>query len=149
MLDELKMPNVRVLSGVTGLVVVAALVLVPITVWKTLDVTPVWKLYPNVGVLTNAAQRVLRPSDHWVNLTLATGAVEPDGAGLVDGLERDGHQTTVSPADYVLEFGHERKPDRPVSVRFDLYQQGDQAAAKAFGGTIIARSGGEVLAYTR
>lgn len=149
MLDELKMPNVRVLSGVAGLVVVAALVLVPITVWKTLDLTPVWKLYPNVGVLTNAAQRVLRPSDHWVNLTLATGAVEPDGAGLVDGLERDGHQTTVSPADYVLEYGHERKPDRPVSVRFDLYQQGDQAAAKAFGGTIIARSGGEVLAYTR
>jgi hypothetical protein len=136
----------RVLVGVICL---GALIITPVTVRSDLRVTPPWRTNTNVGALAAAGERVLRPSDRWVNVTIGTAAIWPDAAGFVDELERADHRTTVSPAYWVVEFGHERLPDHPVSVRFDVYQQGDRAAAAAFGGTVVVTEGGDVLAYKR
>jgi hypothetical protein len=139
-------PGSRVLVGVTCL---GALIIAPVTVRSDLRVTSPWRTNRTVGVLAAAGERVLRPSDRWVNVTIGTAAIWPDAAGFVDELERADHRTTVSPASWVVEFGHERLPDHPVSVRFDVYPQGDRAAAAAFGGTIVVTKGDDVLAYKR
>jgi hypothetical protein len=65
------------------------------------------------------------------------------------GLDEQGVQTTVSPAQWELYFGKERAPGRRVTVRFDLYATSDQAAMEAAKGTVVARLHTEVLTYQR
>jgi len=143
---DVSLPQSWVLAGLltAGAVVVAAT-----TVNADRSVTLPWRQNVSVGVLATASEKILRPSDRWVDVTIGTAAVWPEAAGLVDQLEGANHRATVSPASWVVEFGHERLPGRPVSVRFDIYQQGDQAAASAFGGTVLAVSAGYVVSYMR
>ena len=101
------------------------------------------------SALTRAAEGVLRPTDRWVNFTLATPSLWPYLAGAVLALDQGGVQSTVDPASWQLYFGHERSPGRSVSVTFDLYAPGDAAAVHQAHGAVIARVDGAVLTYER
>jgi hypothetical protein len=103
----------------------------------------------DTAALSRAAEGVLRPTDRWAELTIATGSLWPYAAGMVLELDEHGVQSTVSPASWELYFGHERAPDRGVDVTFDLYASSDTAAGNAAKGTVIADLHGEVLTYQR
>jgi hypothetical protein len=103
----------------------------------------------DTATLTAAAERVLQPSDRWVNVTIGTGALWPYAAGLVLGLDERGVQSTVAPGSWTLYFGHERAPGRPVEAAFELYAAADGAARQAARGTVVAAVDGAVLTYRR
>jgi hypothetical protein len=94
--------------------------------------------------LTMAAERVLRPGDHLVEVTIGADAVWPYAAGLVLGLDEDGVQSTVAPKRWTLYFGHERAPGRGATVAFYLGTVDDAAR-----GALIANDDGAVLQYRR
>ncbi len=103
----------------------------------------------NTAALTAAVEGVLRSSDRRVNITIGTGPLWPYAAGIVDGLDQRGIQSTVAPASWTLYFGHERTPGRPVEAAFDLYASTDGAARHAARGTVVADVDGAVLTYLR
>ena len=104
---------------------------------------------PDTAALTEAAERVLGPTDRWVNITIGTGSLWPYAAGMVLGLDERGVQSTVAPASWSLYFGHERRPGRPVAAAFDLYASTDGAARRAARGAVVAVVDGAVLTYQR
>jgi len=99
--------------------------------------------------LTNAAERVVRPTDRWVGFTVGTPGLWPYVAGMVLELDERGVQSTVGPPSWELYFGHERAPGRPVDVAFDLSASSDAATTNAAAGTVIAEVHGAVLTYRR
>ena len=103
----------------------------------------------NTAALIVAAEGVLRPSDRRVNITIGTGPLWPYAAGIVDGLDQRGIQSTVAPGSWSLYFGDERASGRPVEAEFDLYASTDGAARHAARGVVVADVDGAVLTYLR
>ncbi len=101
------------------------------------------------NALATAAAGALRPTDRWVNVTIGTSSLWPYAAGIVLALDRRGIQSTVAPASWVLYFGQERAPGRPVAATFDLYSRGDAGAHTTATGTVIADLQGDVLTFRR
>jgi hypothetical protein len=100
-------------------------------------------------LLTRAAEGVIRPGDGWVNVTIGSTSLWPYVAGMVLGLDERGVQSTVSPANWTVYFGHERAPDRPVNVIFTLYPSSLNSARAPSGATVLLAIDGTVLSYQR
>jgi len=109
--------------------------------WKTND--------PVLALFSKAALGYLKPSDHVVDVDMADDAAFPQAAGLVLQLVRSGRSTTVTPARYLFIFGNERRPDRPASVTFTVYDRAKGQLPNPLPGRLLASSGGEWLVASR
>jgi hypothetical protein len=101
----------------------------------------------DTAALTRAAESVLRPADRWVDFNIGSDSLWPYVAGIVLELDERGVQSTVGPAQWVLYFGKERTPGRPVSIVFALDPV--RGLPVRPGWTVIAELDGAVLAYQR